>query len=131
MYPVMACAEVVFDASTIICALISPLSMRRNKAASVWPVLSNRSTSEAAASPWNVKYSLARKRWMMSRVMSSWLSVTTTILTLLTSVEIAKPNSSNSTIGISSVITIVRLSRMICMASFLTSDWNIAMSVSS
>ena len=65
---------------------------------------------------------------MMSRVMSSWLSVTTTILTLLTSVEIAKPNSSN---GISSVIPIVRLSRMICMASFLTSDWNIAMSVSS
>ena len=71
-----------------------------------------------------VKYSDCANRSTAVCVRWSICEVTTTVRTFFTSVVIAKPKSIIITTGIPKRMSIVRLSRRMCLASLMTNDIN-------
>ena len=86
--------------------------MRRSASWGVWTVLTIS------------KYSEAARRLTAACVWGDICDVTTTVRTFFTSVVMAKPKMNISTMGMPNSISIVRLSRRMCFASFMTNDIN-------
>ena len=85
----------------------------------------SRSASCGVQTVWvMVKYSDCANRSTAACVRWSICEVTTTVRTFFTSVVMAKPKRSIITTGIPKSISIVRMSRRICLASLITNAIN-------